>query len=60
MHKKSRNIRNFNYKKIGLMALDAFSVILSMIGALILRSNGLINPIFLERLARVGALIVFF
>lgn len=60
MNKKYRRKRNFKYNKVGLMALDAFFVIVSMLVALLLRHNGLINIIYLERLARVGVLIIIF
>ena len=60
MNKKYSRKRNFRFNKIGLMVLDAFFVILSMLVSLLLRHNGLINTVYLERLAKVGILIIIF
>ncbi len=60
MNRESYNTKTIILKKIGLMALDAFTVLLSMYGALLLRHNGDINPIYIERLYKVGILLVLF
>ncbi len=59
MNRKSDN-KTFNCKKIWLVAIDSFCVLLSIYGALFLRYNGQVNPIHMERLSAVWIWIVFF